>query len=137
MRLELYSVGVVGKQNGAGVVLCALDDHGRTRYRKLGFRLGANSVSQAEIQAARLALASVRAACRSWPAILFVTSNHVPTTLTQPAEGFLLTELHRWANYYSDLRVEVIPPGGQIMDLALTLAQRAADYDSDTLEELE
>jgi hypothetical protein len=133
MNIELYAAGVTrdeGKLShlaGAGTVLVATDDLGRVQCRHFYFGMGGSSLVLTEIQAARLALASVIPSCRVYKTTLLTDNPVVAAVLTgtAPQEGQeqQVAELRRWWSYYRDIRVEVLAGGHPHLDKARALAK--------------
>jgi hypothetical protein len=148
--IEIYVAGAVRDEGevsmmgGAGVVISFMDEHRRRQKREFHFGLGASPLALAEIQAARLGLASVLPAFRDRPTVLYTTSPELAAVVTDGAvvdDAFAtqVTELRRWQSYYKDLSVEMMIVPTEPMVRAKNLAEAGLRdqkaYDSETYVE--
>ncbi len=156
MKVDLYVVGACrdnGKPTqiaGCGIVLVFTDEHGRTSFRSSQYGLGNSTQNLADVQATRLALASVRAAHRGTPAVLHISSNYVSRMLECEGKAFIASpsknvvevrEMRRWFSYYSDILVIVENPNddhmAQAKDQAEISLSTQTHSDSGTLQSFE
>lgn len=135
MKFDIYTVGVCQNDGhptqiaGCGVVMVFTDDYDRVSFRSANYGLGNSTQNLADIQAIRLALASVRALHRSVPTVLHTNSHYVnmvlecfsddisqsaPEQLTgkdfvvKPTKNVdAIAEMRRWFSYYNEITVVV------------------------------
>jgi ribonuclease HI len=132
---------------GCGVVVVFTDDHNRTQFRTYKYGLGNSTQNLADLQAVRLALASVRPAFRGGEAILHVNSSYVLRVMEREGKAFIVnpkknvrevTEVRKWYGFYNDISVVMENPNDDNMMQAKDLAEMGLatqeHSDSGTLE---
>lgn len=153
MKIDLYCVGMCrdnGKPTqlaGCGVVVVFTDDHSRTSFRSFKWALGNSTQNLADLQAARLALASVKSAFRGATSILHTNSSYVLRMLERDGKAFVVNpkkntaeveEVRKWFGFYNDIAAIVENPNDDNMVQARDLAEMALNTqehsDSGTLE---
>jgi hypothetical protein len=117
--------GQISCVGGAGMVLTFTDKDDRIQRREFYFSLGGSGQLLAEIQAARLALASVAPMFRLYPTVLYTTSLGLAGILTDKISQSTFTaqiaELLRWYGYYKNIAAEVVSDS-ELLSLATRLA---------------
>lgn len=146
MKFEIYCAGLsrdegqISQIGGCGIVLLATDGQRRVQCREFAFGLGSSSQMLADVQAARLALASIVPAMRVHRCFLFIDSQDVANFLTSPATVLgireQVAELKRWYGYYKDVSVNLLSAIHPRFERAKELAKQGLDsqapYDSGT-----
>lgn len=130
MKVDLYVVGVCQNNGqptqiaGGGVVLVFTDKHGRASFRSYKYALGNSTQNLADLQVARLALASIRSSHRGTSAVLHIGSNYVERMLEREGKAFVskpsknekaVTEMRRWFLDYGDITVIIENPNDDNM----------------------
>jgi len=118
MKVDVFCASAVrdgehfSQMGGCGVVLIATDDHNRVQCREFSYGLGGSSLILCDIQASRIALASIAPGMRSELVTIFTESMEVADLLTSTRESHKFihqtAELRRWGSYYKDLSVNVV-----------------------------
>jgi hypothetical protein len=153
MKLDLYCVGVCHDDGeptqiaGCGMVIIFTDDYGRIRARSFGYGLGNSNQNLADLQAARLALASVKPAFRGGISVLHTTNQYVVKMLDRNLSPVLrrndreIQETRRWYSYYNNITTVLedhnnsnITQARDLAEIGLTTQERS---DSGTLEGLD
>lgn len=143
MNLEIYCAGAYRdagqpiQMAGCGIVLYATDALGRQQFREYYYGLGSSDPDLTEIQAARLALASVIPAFRVAKTVLYTISQRVADVLTSDENtAKAAMELRRWFKLYRNIEVTVLTGSDERMERACTLARQGLDtqenFDSHT-----
>ncbi len=131
MTLNIHCVGLSQSGlAGCGIVLLFMDAVARTQRREFYYGLHNSDETLAEIQAARLALASVGAGSRSAPTTIHTQSLVVANLLTKPALAAApelsraTAEIRRWYSYYRRIEVVVAAARDEFLSRAYDLAQQ-------------
>lgn len=142
MRFEIYCAGasrddgLISQMGGCGVVLVAVDNHGRVQSREFSFGLGGSPKLLADIQSVRLALASIIPPMRSNKCLLYLDNPDVASFLTTSTImlGFReqIGELKRWFSYYKDISVNLLVGPNQYLNKAKELAQNGLTKQTNT-----
>lgn len=142
--IDIYAYGYCRDENslsqlsGCGIVMDFIDDH-QQLIREYGYSLGTCSTGMAQLQAVRLALASVAPRFRSLPVKLFVPDIQLVTDymVIYPSERNIIDDLNRWYSYYDVVDMVVADTSHERMARAVLLCKRAIDtqsnYDSSTI----
>lgn len=146
MIIELYCAGACrdnGKPTqlaGGGVVLRAHDDKD-VKERNFSYGFGNSTANLADVQAVRLALASIAPQYRRHKAILHIISNYVLSMLAKDGPGFKrepvknseeISDLRRRIGRYSDLEVIHAKADDPLIKRAKDLAKRGLDTQQNT-----
>ena len=154
MKFDIYTVGVCQNDNqptqiaGCGIIMIFTDDYDRVSFRSANYGLGNSTQNLADVQAVRLALASVRALHRSVPTTLHTNSHYVNMILecfsndvsqSTPEQSIgkdfvvkptkdvdIIAEMRRWFSYYDDITVIVEDPDDPLSN-SMTQAKDQAD----------
>ena len=154
MKFDIYTVGVCQNDGhptqiaGCGMVLVFTDDFERISFRSMNYGLGNSTQNLADIQAIRLALASVRASHRSLPTVLHTNSHYANMVLecfsddisqsapepligkdfvVKPTKNVdTIAEMRRWFSYYDEITVIVEDPDDPLANY-MTQARDQAD----------
>lgn len=123
---------------GAGVVLVFIDAHDRSQLREFHFALGGSDQELSEIQAVRLALASVLPSCRGAKTVLHLESLGLAERLKMGTHQDTPTkEALRWYGYYRNIEITVhSEPQGHLLravELARIGRDTQRDFDSLTI----
>ena len=156
MKIDFYCVGVCQNDGeptqlaGCGIVVVLTDDHNRTKFRTFKYALGNSTQKLADLQAVRLALASVRSSFRSGNAHLHIDSTYVARILEKSGKAFIESlseykreaqEVRQWFGYYSRILVIVENQNDENMlqakDLANIGLATQEHSDSGTLDGLD
>ncbi len=133
MKIEMFVAATsVDGRGAAGVVMVATDPHRRVQVREFAFSLIGTSTDLAHVQAARLALASVKPACRNFPTVLVTDNPILAAAVVGDAmdDSPQVVELRRWCGYYANLDVEVVAVAHHRLDRAQQLADGGTSHDS-------
>lgn len=124
---------------GCGIILSAQQDS-QIKKRFLSFGLGCSDFELSNIQAIRLALASVLPPFRKNKTILYVMNNDVRNCMKGDKAKYTdeLKELNKWLKYYSDISISLCDFADQIdytetKRLAMIAAQSQKNTDSGTV----
>lgn len=151
MKFDLYCAGLCrdnGKLSqiaGAGIVLVN-EDVDQVRRRELGFPLGSSNTYLAEIQAVRLALASIKPGMRHHPTVIHAVGQYAARLLATRDHEYVVKpsknveeigELRKWYSFYPKIQVvkadkaavEVI----RARELAKVALETQEEYDSQTM----
>lgn len=149
MNIAIYCIGAARDEGtlsqigGCGVVLVAVDEYSRVQSREFSFGLANSNRVLSEIQACRLAFASIIPRFRSGNVTLFIECPDVAEFLTSDVTlvGFKdqILDLRKWRKYYKNLSVNVVTGSNQRLDRARELANLGLksqnNTDSKTREE--
>ena len=120
MKIDFYCVGVCQNDGeptqlaGCGVVVVFTDDYNRIKLRAYKYALGNSTQNLADLQAVRLAFASVRSPYRSATTHLHTNSVYVARMLKRDGKAFaeVPTEyqhevqmVRQWFGYYDQIIV--------------------------------
>jgi len=121
-------------------ILLIFQDSPHIRCRLMGYGLGASSLELANIQAMRLALASVNPAYRRSTVHIHVADESVLQLLASPEPSEAVSALLCWCEYYTDLGFIIESPNNENMMVCRSLARDICatqqTYDSRTLDHL-
>lgn len=138
MKFDLYSVGLCRDNGqptqiaGCGVILVYTDNHNRVSFRSAKYGLGYSTQNMANLQAARLALASVKSHYRDQSTVLHTNSEYVARMLKRDGQNFVMSpaknaeiveEMRRWFSYYKNISVIVENQNDEHMLQAKDLAE--------------
>lgn len=146
MKFDLYCAaacrdeGDLAQLGACGYVLVMSDPRG-TRSREFHFALGGSDSLLGEVQAARLALASIAPAYRQHPLVLHTSSHDVAEALVSPTtrvpSSKALTDLRRFFGFYrgAEVAVEAAPSPDMMRarQLAKLGLETQKDFDSGTI----
>jgi len=155
MQLKVYAVGCCLNEGyatqlaGCGILLIAIDeidgvyaDYSSKMIRKYSYGLGDTGQDLADLQAVRLALASVGPDFRKCPTEIFVNNQIVPdfvivkpnqflartTTLGMFSDEDAIKDLYKWVGFYDDITIKFgsTLDDEKYMKEAMSLAEDAA-----------
>lgn len=151
MKIDIYCVSVCSGDEftrlaGCGIIIIFTDEHSRTRFRTYQYGLGNSSQNLADLQAARLSLASIKSPFRKYDTCLHINSQHVFNMLSKNGRSFVyepledivvVKDLRRWFGYYNNIRI-MIENGNddhmtQVFDLANNGLMTQEHIDSGTI----
>ena len=130
------------QKGGCGIILVSTDKYGRTQHREFHYGLGNSNLDLAELQAVRLAMASVSPANRADKVTVTTNSVLVATILTDDADTDvikgkqkIIAEVRKWYGFYKNIEIVVAAGNDRHMDRALELARKGLTTQSvfDTL----
>lgn len=148
MKLDIYCAaetrdhGKLTQLSGAGFVLVMVDKYNRSQTREFYYGLGGSDNELANVQSARLALASVLPSFRMTETEFHVSDKNVANLLQNSShsdsDSKAIKELRRWFNYYRDIRISTSTPDENVfMERAFALARCGRDtqkeFDSTTI----
>jgi hypothetical protein len=129
-----FDAGKATQRSGAAVVMVVSDAHGRTARRVVAHPTGGAPKTLCEINAIKLALASVKKKFRKSESVTLVVPKHVGDFVTLEGDKYKknskkyeddLGTARRWAGYYNNLHVAI--PDGPTHKEAIAYAKSCAD----------
>jgi len=149
MQLKIYAVGCclnegyVTQLAGCGILLVAVDeidgiyaDRSSKMIRKYSYGLGDSGQDLADLQAVRLALASVGPDFRKYPTEIFVNNQIVHDIVglrrldpTGEDDEDVIKDLYKWIGFYDNATIKLIGStldGKKYMEETMLLAENAA-----------
>lgn len=146
MKFDIYCAGTCRDEGefaqvgACGYVLAMTDQRG-IRLREFGFALGGSDTALAEVQAVRLALASIAPAYRTSVAVIHTTCPLVAETLSSdadPSDPKTVRDLRRFFGFYPAaevvLETEPSPYLVRARQLAKLGVETQKDFDSGTFD---
>lgn len=153
MLIDIYCAssikdnGKVTQLSGCAIIM-TLHDGDVKKIRKFGYPLGASPLALANIQAARLALASILPVFRgSSTVVLHLPNNPTAKWLEKGADGKYennpksnaqaIEEMRRWSSYYDDLKFYVDKSSefmDEVRELARDVVENQEGFDTHTMD---
>lgn len=137
MRTDFYCVSVCRDDGqptqiaGCGVVVVFTDDQNRVQSRAFSYGLGNSSQDLADLQAVRLALASIKSSFRSDTSVLHTSSDYVIQVMCHQGGSQENTreivEARKWFGFYGNVSVAKEDSNHALMMRARSLAKMGLD----------
>lgn len=139
MKIDLYCACACNDEDnvfimsGCGILCSYVDDYDRKKFRSYRYGLGSSNKRLANIQAARLALVSVRSAFRHSKTCLHISDEYIIEILAKKGRSFVLktpdsyqatiTDLRKWFGFYDNISIVVESDDNKYMQYALNMAK--------------